>query len=133
MIADAIRAGARYLVTADVDDFAMHDLAGHEMSAVNPDYLMALRFTEEAYREAVGTIAAVQKNPARTAAEVHRMLGRRHPHLVARFSGVFDAVPVAADDDQPSVIFRGVACVRCEARLVGEADLKHGLCQVHHA
>lgn len=44
VIADAIAAGARYLITADVDDFAFEDLATHEMSAVNPDYFMALRF-----------------------------------------------------------------------------------------
>lgn len=37
--ADAILAGARYLITTDVDDFAFEDLAGHEMSSVNPDFL----------------------------------------------------------------------------------------------
>lgn len=43
VIADAIHAGSRYLITADVDDFAFDDLAAHEMSAVNPNYFMALR------------------------------------------------------------------------------------------
>ena len=66
VIADAIKAGARYLVTTDVDDFALDDLAAHEMSAVNPDYFMALRFTETAYRKGLGLIAAVQRDPART-------------------------------------------------------------------
>lgn len=37
VVADAIRAGARYLITTDVDDFAFGDLAAHGMSAVNPD------------------------------------------------------------------------------------------------
>lgn len=38
VMADAIAAGARYLITTDVDDFAFDDLAAHRMSAVNPDY-----------------------------------------------------------------------------------------------
>ncbi|WP_203335573.1 hypothetical protein [Nocardioides limicola] len=79
VVADAIRAGARYLITTDVDDFAFEDLAGPAMSAVNPDCFMALRFSEFAYREGVGVLAEVAKNPPRTSADVHRMLGRRHP------------------------------------------------------
>ncbi len=71
VMADAIHAGARYLITTDVDDFAFDDLAAHGMSAVNPDYFMASRFTEQAYMEGVDLLAAVQKNPARTAAEIH--------------------------------------------------------------
>ncbi len=49
VVADVIRAGARYLITTDVDDFAFDDLAAHGMSAVNLDYFMASRFTEQAY------------------------------------------------------------------------------------
>ena len=66
VMADAIRAGARYLVTTDVDDFAFDDLAQHGMSAVNPDYFMASRFTERAYMEGVELLAAVQKNRSRS-------------------------------------------------------------------
>ena len=57
VIADAIHAGSRFLITTDVDDFAFEDLAAHAMSAVNPDYFMAMRFSEQAYREAVGLLA----------------------------------------------------------------------------
>lgn len=131
VIADAIRAGARYLITADVDDFASGDLAAHDMSAVNPDYFMALRLTEQAYRESVELLALVQRNPPRTADDVHRMLGRRHPRLTARFRDAYDATPVPADDDQPALLFRGVACIRCDARLRGEVSLRIGLCDNH--
>lgn len=131
VVADAIRAGARYLITTDVDDFAFDDLAAHGMSAVNPDYFMASRFTEQAYMEGVDLLAAVQKNPSRTAAEIHRMLGRRHPHLVTQFAGAYDTTPVQADPDQPSTIFRGIACIRCEARLDDAVGLLHGLCPEH--
>lgn len=50
VMADAIRGEARYLITADVDDFAFEDLARHEMSAVNPDYFTTLRFSESLLR-----------------------------------------------------------------------------------
>lgn len=131
VVADAIRAGARYLITTDVDDFAFDDLAAHGMSAVSPDYFMASRFTERAYREGVDLLAAVQKNPSRTVAEIHRMLGRRHPRLVTQFAGAYDTTPVQADPDQPSTIFRGIACIRCEAHLDDAVDLQHGLCPKH--
>lgn len=58
MVADPIRAGAQYLITTDVDDFAFDDLAADGMSAVSPDYFMALRFIEQAYREGVDLLAA---------------------------------------------------------------------------
>ncbi|MFT4084086.1 MAG: hypothetical protein QM638_16030 [Nocardioides sp.] len=131
VMADAILAGARYLITTDVDDFAFEDLAEHEMSAVNPDYFMALRLSEFAYREGVSVLAEVAKNPPRTAADVHRMLGRRHPHLTARFAHLYDTTPVPADPDQPSVLFRGVACLRCDSHLGDEEGLQLGLCGRH--
>ena len=132
-MADAIHAGARYLITSDVADFAFDDLVTHGMSAVNPDYFMASRFTEQPYVEGVDLLAAVQKNPSRTAKEIHRMLGRRHPRLVTKFADAYDTTPVQADADQPSKIFRGVACIRCETRLDGAASLQHGLCPKHLA
>ncbi|WP_148043434.1 hypothetical protein [Flexivirga caeni] len=95
VIADAIHAGARYLITTDVDDFDFGDLAAHDMNAVNPDYFMALRFTEQAYQEGVALLAAVQQSPSRTEAEIHRMLGRRHPHLAARFADSYNTTPVS--------------------------------------
>lgn len=131
VIADAIQAGARYLVTADVDDFALEDLGANGMSAVNPDYFMALRFTEHAYREGVRTLADVAKHPPRTEAEVHTMLGRRHPHVTARFADAYDSPPVAPDPDQPNLLFRGMVCVRCEAELDSAESLRLGLCAQH--
>lgn len=83
--------------------------------------------------EAVDLLAAVQQNPPRAAAEIHRMLGRRHPRLVARFSNAYDTAPVPADPDQPSVLFRGVACVRCGAGIGDPAGLRHGMCADHPA
>lgn len=131
VIADAIHARARFLVTTDVDDFAIEDLEAHEMSAVNPDYFMAQRFSEHAYRVGVSTLAEVAKDPPRSAAEVHTMLGRRHPNVAARFADAYEISPVPPDPDQPGVIFRGVVCVRCEATLDTNEGLRLGLCTEH--
>ncbi len=131
VMADSVRAGARYLITIDVDDFAFEDLAASEMSAVNPDYFMALRFTEYAYKEGVSLLAEVAKNPPRTEAEVHRMLGRRHPHLTTRFGDIYESAPVPADRDQPSILIRGVACLRCDSHLDDEDGRRVGLCARH--
>lgn len=131
VIADAIAAGAQYLITTDVDDFAFEDLAAHSMSAVNPDYFMAARFTEQAYLEGVGLLASVQENPPRTESEVHRMLGRRHPHLTARFAHTYDTNPAPRDADQPGLLFRGVACMRCGALLDSNVGQHIGLCVEH--
>lgn len=133
VIADAISASALYLVTTDVDDFAAEDLNAHAMSAVNPDYFMALRFSERAYREGVRTLAEVAKNPPRTEAEVHMMLGRRHPNVTSCFADAYEATPVPPDPDQPHVRFRGTVCVRCEAALTGAQSRRLGLCADHHA
>lgn len=131
VIADAIHSRARHLVTTDVDDFALEDLQTHGMSAVNPDYFMALQFSEHAYREGVGTLAEVAKNPPRTEADVHMMLGRRHPHATARFADAYETRPVSPDPDQPNVLVRGVICVRCEAKLEGDESQRCGLCAEH--
>lgn len=131
VIADAIKAGAQYLITTDVDDFAFDDLASHEMSAVNPDYFMSLRFTEQAYREGVNLLATVQKNPPRTEAEVHQALGRRHPCLSTRYTNAYESLPAPADLDQPSLLFRGIICIRCAAHLSSETSFQSGLCTEH--
>lgn len=127
VFADAIESGASYLITADVDDFAETDLLEHQMSAVNPDYFMALRYSVRAYREAVAVLVEVAKRPPRTAADVHAMLGRRHPHLTARFADVYASTPVEADLDQPGLLFRGVACVRCGRKLESAEALRTGV------
>lgn len=84
-----------------------------------------------AYRQSVGVLAAVAKNPPRSEAEVHAMLGRRHPRTAARFADLYESVPVPADSDQPKTLFRGVVCIRCGAPLESGHSLSFGLCAQH--
>ncbi|TAM66902.1 MAG: hypothetical protein EPN48_14580 [Microbacteriaceae bacterium] len=48
ILADAIAAQAGFLVTEDVDDFAVEDLVGVGISAVNPDLFLTARLTRDA-------------------------------------------------------------------------------------
>lgn len=131
ILSDAIAAGARFLITVDVDDFAIEDLRTHRMSAVNPDYFMALRFTENAYRAGVAVLSFGMNNPARTEADVHQLLGRRHPHLTERFRDVYARTPMDPDPDQPRVMFRGVSCIHCGEPLGTDREQLTGIRSSH--
>ncbi|MBN9605071.1 MAG: hypothetical protein J0G30_00460 [Actinomycetales bacterium] len=131
IIADAIAAEAQFLVTVDVDDFAFEDLETNHLSAVNPDYFMAHRFSEHAYREGVRTLVESSNNPRRTAEAIHSALGRRHPRLLAKYASTFASKPVAPDPDQPKVVFRGATCIICSEPLTTAAGRELGLCADH--
>lgn len=70
------------------------------------------------------------KNPPRTERQVHAMLGRWHPNLVARFADLYESTPVPPNRDPPTVLFRGVVCVRCGASL-GTEGQGLGVCAQH--
>lgn len=89
-----------------------------------------LRWTWSAHVEAEAD-AHARGAASRAEAQVHRVLGRRHPHLTARFADTYDTIPIPADEDQPSVLFRGVSCIRCDAHLDGEESLRVGMCAQH--
>ena len=55
------------------------------------------------------------------------MLGRRHPRLTSRFSDLYDAAPLPADADQPTELFRGVACVLCGDLLEADDERRTGI------
>ena len=113
ILADAVEAEASFIITTDVDDYANDDLARFDLSAVNPDYFMGLRFGPAAYRAGAKQLSLGTGRPPRTPADVHRMLGRRHPRLTSRFSDLYDTAPLPADSDHPAELFRGVVCILC--------------------
>jgi len=128
VLADTFAAGARFLVTEDVDDIAEEDLATLRMTAIHPDLFMALRFPRSAYLLAVNLMVAAMKNPPRTAAQMHALLGRKHPRLTAAHAEAFDGQPDAPTDPEPRVLVRGVRCVRCESVVETWTELRFGLC-----
>lgn len=128
ILADAHAAGAGFLITTDVDDFAEIDLVDTLISAVNPDFFMSLRLTEDAYRLALQQLVANMKNPPRTVAEMHGLIAARHPRLFATFADLYDALPARqTGGHEPGVIFRGARCVLCGRQLSKPSSLLQGL------
>lgn len=114
ILADAVASGAAYFVTNDVDDFAEADLVSEKVAAVTPDLFMALRFSEAAYRRALGQLVASLNNPPKTIEQMHGLIGRKHRRLHQRFAAFYpDSVPLMASEREPSVLYRGARCVVC--------------------
>lgn len=114
ILADATAAEAAFLITTDVDDFDQVDLVSEKIAAVNPDLFMASRFTEAAYQRALAQLVASLTHPPKSLAEMHALIGRKHPRLHARFAHLHAGAAIeAAADQEPRILFRGARCVIC--------------------
>lgn len=83
ILADAAAAGARFLVTEDVDDYGLDDLASVGISAVNPDLFLAARLTRDAFSTVIDLFVERQLNPPTTPAQFHAAIAKNHPRLFA--------------------------------------------------
>lgn len=128
ILADAEAAGAVFLVTEDVDDFAADDLRTAGVSAVNPDLFLAERVGEDVYRRALEVMVSGMRHPSRTPAELHATIARQHPRLFRRHRSLFSVEPQKTGHREPALLYRGLTCVRCTIRQLDEADLSDGLC-----
>ena len=79
LLADAEAAGARFIVTEDVDDYGLDDLASVGISAVNPDLFLAMRLTREAYSTVIQRFVELQVNPPTRPAQFHAAVAKNHP------------------------------------------------------
>lgn len=127
MLADAAAAGARFLVTEDVDDYGAEDLGSLGMSAVNPDVFMAERLVRDGYIEAIDQFVGRQVHPPTTGPRFHAAVARIHPRLFAAHADLFDIQPEVSGHVPPAILFRGPRCLRCE-QLVRDTELIDGLC-----
>lgn len=119
LLADAEAAGARFLITEDVDDYGLVDLASVGISAVNADLFLAERLTREAYRVVILRFVELQVNPPTTPEQFHAAIAKNHPRLFAAHADLYDIAPELSVHPEPAVIFRGTRCLRCE-RIVGD-------------
>ncbi len=119
LLADAEAAGARFLITEDVDDYGLADLASVGISAVNPDLFLAERLTREAYSVVIQRFVELQVNPPTTPEQFHAAIAKNHPRLFATHTDLYDIAPEQGAHPEPAVIFRGTRCLRCE-RIVGD-------------
>lgn len=128
ILADAVAAGARFLVTEDVDDYALHDLDGVGISAVNPDVFLAERLTRDAYATVIDLFVERQVSPPTTAARFHAAVAKNHPRLFSAHADLHETEPDQSLHAGPMVIFRGPRCVRCEQIVAATDSMDAGLC-----
>jgi hypothetical protein len=126
ILADAQAAAAWFLVTGDVDDFDTGDLDGLGVTAINPDLYLSTILDSDTYQQILHAMVAGMTNPSRAVPELHALLGRQHPRLVARFVDDFTVVPNPPTHREPAVLVRGRRCVRCAA--ISTVALPFGLC-----
>jgi hypothetical protein len=128
ILADAQAGGARFLVTEDVDDFGVDDLASVGISAVHPDLFLAARLAREGYQAVIDLFVTRQVNPPTTSAQFHAAIARQHRRLFAALADLYDIAPVTSGEPEPQHLFRGARCLRCERTLTDPVMLADGLC-----
>lgn len=127
LLADAEAAGARFIVTEDVDDYGLDDLASVGISAVNPDLFLAERLTRAAYTFVVQRFVEFQVNPPTTPAQFHAAIAKSHPRLFATHADLYEVEPERGLHGEPEVIFCGTRCLRCEQIIADTAKIIDGL------
>lgn len=127
ILADAAAAGGRFLVTEDVDDYGLDDLASVGISAANPDLFLAARLTRDAYSTVIDLFVERQLNPPTTPAQFHAAIAKDHPRLFAAHADLYEVEPEHGIHGEPEVIFRGARCLRCEQIIADPATIVDGL------
>lgn len=128
ILADAAAAGARFLITEDVDDYGARDLQSVGISAVNPDLFMAERLNRDGYAQSIDQFVARQIAPPTTGPQFHAAVARSHPLLFAAHADLFDVEPEVSGHARAAVLFRGPRCLRCEQLPLDSNLIVDGLC-----
>lgn len=128
ILADALAADARFVITEDVDDYGQRDLEGVAISAINPDLFLAERLTWEAYATVIDLFVERQVNPPTTTARFHAAIAKNHPRLFTAHADLYETDPDQSLHPEPAVIFRGPRCVRCEQIIAAIDTMDAGLC-----
>jgi hypothetical protein len=108
VLADAVAAGARFLVTEDIDDFDEGDLAIAGVTAIHPDVFLSQYLSDAGYLAAVSALSTNSRNPQRSASDVHGAGGRLHPQLVRAKAHLFPGIsPDVPTQLAPRIQMRG--------------------------
>ncbi|MDR1513751.1 MAG: DUF6011 domain-containing protein [Propionibacteriaceae bacterium] len=129
VLAAAVAARARVVVSRNVHHFGRDDLTRLSVAAAHPDAFLASSLTGPVYRDVVRVMAS-RRGPGRgdTPEEVHRDLGALHPRLFAAMVGEFPGVdPKPSPDAPPSEVFRGNRCLVCGKTLSDPESLAVGV------
>jgi hypothetical protein len=103
ILADAAQASATWLITEDVDDFDLADLASVGVQAIHYDLFAARYLSQTGYLAALEIMAR-----DRSIVQIHAQVARRHPRLFARFADRFPGVePARSTGGRPRFEIRG--------------------------
>jgi hypothetical protein len=128
--AAAHAAGIGVIVTRNVRHFGHRDLATLSLSAVDPDWFLAVTLTGRVYKATLEDICSARARHPRTPADLHAALAQAHPNLFETMRHVFPGVEPSPSDNRPARdLFRGVRCVGCAGQF-GKAveDAGGGVC-----
>lgn len=125
-LAAAHAAGARPIVTENIKDFGLADLASLSMSVVAPDLFLSTRLTENSYVDVLDALAAGRTRDPRTPEGIHSQeVAPRLPALAEKFVSTLDVPLGAPAKGAMAEIFRGYRCVCCEDEM---PNSDHPLC-----
>jgi len=129
VLATAIAAGARILVTRNVSDFGAADLVAAGVSAAHPDLFLATTMSEAMYHDALTAMSAARSREPNTPESLHAAFGVGHPRLFQRMRHLFPSVePLPTTHRPPVEIFRGSQCLICGHFLADDSSRSDGIC-----
>jgi hypothetical protein len=97
IVADAVAAGAHWVVTENVQDFGWTDLQSAGMIAVHYDLFLAEHLSQDAYRQAL-VILSHGRIPVEI---IHANVALVHPRLFVAMAGAFPGVEPAVSKHNP--------------------------------
>ncbi|MDR1450298.1 MAG: hypothetical protein LBI84_08895 [Propionibacteriaceae bacterium] len=127
--AAAHSAGIGVIVTRNVRHFGRRDLAALSLSAVNPDWFLAVTLTGRVYGATLEDICSARTRDPQTPEALHSALARGHPHLFGAMGHVFPGVAPGSYENRPAAnLFRGARCVACGERPDEPLERANGVC-----
>lgn len=130
VVAVAHAAGIGVIVTRNVRHFGRKDLAALSLSAVDPDWFLAVTLTDRVYAATLEDICSARRRDPRTPQSLHGVLASEHPRLFDAMRNVFPGAQSAhAGSRQVAEPFRGVRCIACGVRTHDAIEDAGGLCR----
>jgi len=129
VLAAAVNANARYVITENVRHFGPTDLDRFGMSAVHPGLFLAGRLTEAAYTSILGALATARRQSPNTMLTIHiQEVSDSLPDLFTMHQNLFGPAESARTKRPIKETFRGVACLRCALVITDRSSLTNGVC-----
>ncbi|MCL2472010.1 MAG: PIN domain-containing protein [Propionibacteriaceae bacterium] len=127
VLASATSAQARLIVSRNVSDFGLTDLAKVGLDVVHPDLFLAMTMSDAMYLDALDAMSTARSRQPNTPTALHSAFGVGHPRLFNRMSHLFPDVDAPTPYEKPPThVFRGNTCFLCGQHL--DDELTDGLC-----